>query len=288
MSTKAAALFSIGAGPAVAFTSCMAGAALVALFAARHGREERNDWTAGGVLTAGAMLVFFGHVENYSWVSAAVVAFLLFASRAASGMVDPAWAGALGGLAITFHPIALFCVVPAVLALMVLSRSLWHAWILGLSLIAFPAALFAVCTAAGIEPPAMGWNRFADDPAVFLSMTTALSPGNLATVANRLVLLLSPGILMALLIAAANLRAPAREDWPVLAASIGGLIQLIFLHGKIRPEVQDWDLYAASAFPIAMLAGRALLGPEWSVTRSWCTGCSAAVLLLGVLGNLRG
>jgi hypothetical protein len=72
-----------------------------------------------------------------------------------------------------------------------------------------------------------------------------------------------------------------------VAAALGACVHLFFLHGKIRPEVSDWDLYAPAAFPIALLAGRALRGGEHAPARAWCTGVSAAVLLLGVAGGLR-
>lgn len=288
VATHGARLVGMGTAKAIAFTSCLAGALLVAAISVDRRRGGRDDWTAGALLTTGAMLVFFGHVENYSWVSATVVAFLLVATRVAAGEIAPAWAGATAGLAIAFHPVALFAVAPALLTLAAIGRKPHGVLELATSALVIPLALAFGCLAAGVDPPALGLNRFADDPAVLRTPAAALAPHALFGLANRLVLLLSPGIALALVAGVARAHRPSRESLPLVAAAAGALAQLVFLQGKIRPEVCDWDLFAPAAFPIAMLAGRALRGSDFFSTRLWCTGVSAAVLLLGVLGNLRG
>jgi hypothetical protein len=288
LATRAAAAAGRAAAEGVAFTSCAAGAALVGMLAADRRRGGESDWTAGAVLTSGAMLLFFGHVENYSWVSAAVVVFLALATRAAAGDVGPAWAGAAGGLAIAFHPLALFAVAPATLALAMLRRTRRDVAALLAAAALPPLALVLGAAAAGVDLPRIGLNRFADDPAVLRSPAAAFAPAALAAAANRLLLVLSPGVALALLAGAARARRPSPESWPIVAAAAGAVVHVVFLQGKIRPDVSDWDLYAPAAFPIAMLAGRALRGGEFAITRLWCTGVSVAGLVLGVLGNLRG
>jgi hypothetical protein len=269
---------------AIAATSCLAGALAVASLA-WHARRDGGDGsaTAAFALTAGAALVFFGHVENYSWVSAAILAFLPFAERAARGEAPPLFAGALGGLAVSFHPIATFVVAPALLATSIARRSVSSALALFAGAALPVAILLVACIGAGIVPPSIGWNRFADDPAVVLSFADAFAPRNLALVAQRMALLLSPGIALGLL--AGIGRPVSRDALPIAAASLGSLACFAFFHGKIRPEVQDWDLYAPAAFPLALLAARGLRGAEAVSTRAWCIGVSAAVLLLGVFAN---
>jgi hypothetical protein len=237
------------------------------------------------VLTAGAMLVFFGHVENYAWASAATVAALLLAARAAEGAAGPLGAGAAAGLAVAFHPIAVFPLAPALLGTALAVRRPAFATRLLAGAAAAPLLLVVACAAAGIAPPSLGFNRFGGDPAVLLSPAQALAPANLARVLDRAVLLLSPGVFLALLAALAAPRPPSRGAVPLLAAAAGGVVCFAWFHGKIRPEAQDWDLWAAAALPIALAAGRALRGPDAATTRAWATGVSAAVLLLGVLGH---
>ncbi len=290
LAVRIASALGAGAADAVAFTSCLAGAGLAALTAAHVRRFPEDSLPAALALTAGASLVFFGHVENYAWASAAVVAFLLLAPRTAAGTTGAGRAGLVGGLAVAFHPIAIGAVAPAavVAALSLRARPPAAARLLA-GVAAVPLALVAACLAAGIDPPRLGANAFADDPSVWLSPAHAFSPAHLATLANRLAVLLSPGIAVGLAAALARSGAgvPAAPR-PWLAAAAGSALFLVFLHGKIRPPAYDWDLWAPVAFPWALLAGHALRHPRDAALRAWAWGVSAAVLLAGAWGNRAG
>jgi hypothetical protein len=282
---RVAATLGHGAAAAVAATSCLAGAIAAALLACEARRDPGETWTAALVLGAGASVVYFGHVENYSWVSAATIAFLLLARRAASGDASPLPAGLAGGLAIALHPVAVFAVAPALASVAALRPAPAALARLSTGAIAVPAALLIGGGAAGIAPPVLGLNRFADDPSVLMAPGAALSPAHLAVVGNRLLVLLSPGIALAGLAGLAAVRRPAPASLPLLAAAAGSLVGLLFLHGKIRPHAQDWDLFAPMAVPLALAAARALRAPGAAAARAWCAGVSAATLLLSVLSN---
>ena len=286
--TRGAAALGIGAADAIAFTSCVAGAALATALAAHHRHERDDGATAAFVLTAGATLVFFGHVENYAWASAASVGFLLLAPRVVTGETPASVAGLVGGLAVSFHPITVSVVAPALVAIALARRSVAVAARLAAGAIAIPLALLLGGAAAGIAPPALGLDRFADDPALWLTPARAFAPDAWGDLANRMTMLLSPGILLGLAVGLARLRRPAPTAWPLLAAALGSAGILVFFHGKIRPPVEDWDLWAPVAFPWALLAARAIRGAEWSTTRLWAIGASAAVLLGGAWGNRSG
>jgi len=171
-----------------------------------------------------------------------------------------------------------------VLALLAVARPARTVRLLAAALAA-PALLVAGASLAGMPLPALGANRFADDPHVLLGLARAFAPANLALVLNRLVMILSPGILLALIAGLARAGRPSRATLVALAAAAGAFVHVVFLHGKIRPAAQDWDLYAPAFVPLALLAGRALGRPADRCTRTWAVGVSGAILLGGLLGT---
>lgn len=267
LATHLADFGGIGAREAVAATSCLA-AGWAAWTLARAGTPAV---TAGLVATAGAALLFFGHVENYTWVTAALVAFFVSATEEPE---RPIRTGALGGLAISFHPLAVFQVLPA-LVVFVVRRPRPHSVRALCGLAAIPALLVASAVALGVELPALGPDRFADDPDVWLGPSHWLDAGHLSLVVNRFVAMLSPGILVGL--------AMIRGARPVLLAAVAGaVLHVLALHGKLEPAVLDWDLYAPAFVPFAFLAGDALAREGDRRRNAWVVGVSA----IGVISYL--
>ena len=291
IATRIAEGVGAGALEAVAFTSCLAGAWTAWLLARAGRRGQLSGWEAGAIWTAGAATLFFGHVENYTWVTAALVGFLLCALETEGGGRRTAATGLFAGLAVAFHPLAAFQVLPvlAVLFYRAVRDGARSGWLpaaarLGGGAMVVPMSMLIFAVVMGIEMPRLGLNRFAEDTAVLLGIDQAFSWNNLFSFVNRVVLIGSPGIGLALL-AAATRRRDTRPGSVVLLAALGGAaVHLVFLNGKIEPVVLDWDLYAPAYVPLALIAGRCLSRADDSCTRVWATGLSAALLLIGLRG----
>ena len=286
--TRIAEGLGAGAAEAIAFTSCLAGA--WAMGSLQRHRHELVGWELGALCTAGGATVFFGHIENYSWVTAALILFLLAAVRSVQEKRSLLPLGGLGGLAIAFHPIACLQVVPTLCAVALLRiqggssiRRVVPLLLLGVAVV--PTVLLLASILAGISPPEIGLNRFSHDEQVFLGLREAFSSTNLWRVFNRILLLTSPGILFALFLGALRGGWPRRQTLVVLASCAGALFHLAFFHAKLEPVVRDWDLFAPTYVPLAFLAGRALGRESDRTTRIWATGLSWAILLLGLISE---
>lgn len=231
---------------AVAALSVLAGMVYVAatlyvagLLADRPGERVRYEV---GLLALGSAQLWFGHVENYSLVTAAAFAATALALGHLSGR-NTLWpVGLMGGLAVSLHPQALFT-LPALLLL--LDRRDWPRQALTLSAGSLAAPLLTVLAlrGLGVPWPQMG-NGFAGDNQLFWTLAQALDTAQLADALNNLWLVapLAPLWLITGLSAVAQRRRDVRFGY--LTALAAGLLTYHFSFQNDLPRPQDWDLFA--------------------------------------------
>ena len=197
-----------------------------------------------GLLALGSSLLWFGHVENYSLVTAFSFASVTLALGYLAGRV-PLWlVGLTAGAAVSFHPQALFT-LPALLLL--LERQRWprQMGILALSGAFMPPLTVAMLVGMGVPLPGLD-NGYAGDPQLFWTPAQALAPSQLVQALNNLWLVapLAPGLLIAGLLALA--RPPLRRQRPFryLTGVAAGMLLYHFSFQNDLPRPRDWDLFA--------------------------------------------
>ncbi len=274
---------------AIALLSCLAGIAYIwiawRLSGDLAGDATRRGLAFGMLLSPGAIQLLFGHVENYTLVTVAALGYVWLALRAIRGRTHPALASGILGLAIAFHPQAIF-LIPSLAVLAwegtdwqaSLRRALWLAVGLAIPLL----ALLALARAVGAPPLQIGVNRYADDQQLWLSVGQMLSLGHLADVANNLYLV-APATSALILLLVAGWRPHKREDLLLATATLGVLAYSLAFANKL-PRPDDWDLFAIAAvpvtvwvaqmaatapLPIARRAGPALLAASLCFTVPW-------------------
>ena len=197
-----------------------------------------------GLLALGSSQLWFGHVENYSLVTA----FSMVASALALGYLAgtrPLWgAGLAAGAALSAHPQALFT-LPALL--LMLDRRRWPRQLLVLALTALmvPALTVIMLRAFGVPWPgfAAAW---AGDGQIFWTPLQALAPGQLLDAFNNL-WLVAPALPLVLVAGIGALFRPGlRRDrcfWYTLVLAAGLLVYNFSFQNEL-PRPRDWDLFA--------------------------------------------
>ena len=272
------------AGTAIALVSTLAGAvfwlALLRL-ARRRPLPGAGGWPIWLLLGAtGATTLFFGHVENYAWLTAGTLWTLVLGLEAVTEPARPLWPAALAfGLTSAVHLSAVWLAPAMVVAWAVRAkrRSLWRpALVEGLSGTAVAVAPLAV-VAAGMLVGGAGWGGFSAanfggaDGSLFvplrvtaspLERTTLLSAAHLRDVGNQLLLVAPVGALLALTGWLGKRRDGRRTDggtWVLLAASVGTLAYAFLFNpdmAAFHPRLgalAEWDLFAFAALPVTLL-----------------------------------
>lgn len=199
------------------------------------------------LLALGSSQLWFGHVENYSLVTAAAFSSIVLAAGYLAGRA-PLWAvGLASGLAISFHPQALF-VLPALLLL--LERKQWLRQgliLLGAGLVA-PLLTGLALVGAGAPLPDFT-HGYAGDPQLFLTWPEIFRPDQLLAAGNNLWLIapLAPWLLISGFWAWTQPTLRADRTFRYLTAVAGGLLVYHFSFQNDLPRWRDWDLFAIAA-----------------------------------------
>ncbi|MFN8441711.1 MAG: hypothetical protein U0175_13110 [Caldilineaceae bacterium] len=258
-------LRAIGQPPevAIALLSVAAGAAFLWAIGTistqvAQGRLER--WLLiGALLGLGSTQLWFGHIENYSLVTAAVLCMLAAALRYLQGKAALWGCGLLGGLACSFHPQAIF-VVPGLLWLLDRRRWLGQGLVLVGSGLVFPLLTVLSLLGLGVALPSFD-QGYAGDTQLFWHLNEILMPARLWDMGMNL-LLVAPLLPLWIVLAgwgARHLRHD-RRFWLLATAAFGVLIYHFSFRNEL-PRAQDWDLFAIVG-PVVTLAG-AYAGVRW-------------------------
>ena len=233
---------------AIALLSILAGSLYLwsALYVGRL--LGRTPWNALliviALLATGSSQLWFGHIENYSMVTA--VCFL--STTLAAGYLrgeSPLWpVGLAGGAAVSLHPQAVFT-LPAMFLL--LDRRRWKHQIgtLLLTGMAVPALTVLLLVVLGVQLPSVG-NGYAGDAQLFWTVEQAIAPAQLWQALNNLWLLvpLFPLWLVAGIWAMVDRRTRTDRVLLYLTALSAGLLLYHFSFQNDLPRWRDWDLYA--------------------------------------------
>ncbi|MEZ4865186.1 MAG: hypothetical protein R3C14_27970 [Caldilineaceae bacterium] len=285
-----------GWGPdvAVALLSCAAG--MVFLFAVLLAAHTLRPTVRGrllvvlGLLALGSSQLWFGHIENYSLVTAFTLLSIVLALRYLQGRASLWLVGLASGVAVSFHPQALF---PALALLLLLRSRQWPRQVMTLAL---GGAVGPLLTAGALWWLGAPWpdlrHGYAGDPQLFWRLDQLMQPGRLLDIFNNL-WLVAPLLPLWLLAAVAAWSQPAlRRDQGVryLTGVAAGLLLYHVTFQNDLPRQADWDLFAIVG-PGVTLWGLYLwckLAPQTAVDRSradrlWALGPALSCALLFTL-----
>jgi len=261
--TAAVRPFGLGPDRAIAFMSVLAGGVFVAATwaAARWLTTHllRRVVIAVALLASGASLLWFGHVENYSWATALAFATVVLAVGALQNRA-PLWiVGVTGGAAVSFHPQAAF-VLPALLVL--LRRDRWPRQVTALTLsgLVAPVATVLMLRSLGAPLPTMN-GGFAGDPQLFWTPLQALAPAQLADGLQNLWLIaplwpfwIAGGAVGMVRLWGAGRGARGEDGRTFLLLSVAavGMLCYFFAFQNDLPRPRDWDLFAIVGPPLTL------------------------------------
>ncbi|HID63447.1 MAG TPA: hypothetical protein EYP49_12020 [Anaerolineae bacterium] len=197
-----------------------------------------------GMLALGSSQLWFGHIENYSLVTAMTAVSMALAIGYLRGWAPLGAVGLTSGAAVSFHPQAVFA-LPALLVL--LDRRQWPRQVatLFVSGLIVPVLTVAVLWLAGV-PLFFGEGGYAGDPQLFWTLSQALAPSRLMDALNNL-LLLVPLLPLWLVAGIAALLSPQIRRERVFRyltlVALGFLIYHFFFQNDL-PRHRDWDLFA--------------------------------------------
>jgi hypothetical protein len=257
----------LDAESSVALLNALAGSLFVVVLwssSARLGRTGPARLVSFALpLCGGASQLFFGHVENYTLVSLAMLLFFREGLAMAADKGSFVRAGLLAALALTTHPLAAFLIVP-LLALPFLRpqgatpRDLARFAVAMLPGTLYLVAFYVSCRALGAPPLEIGMNQYGDAP-MFLGLGDAFTARHLWHVMQNYLLTLPAGAVVVLLQRLAEKRPSERDRVALLlvSAALSFLVFALFFHGTLRRR-RDWDLFAPASLPVALLASRLL------------------------------
>jgi hypothetical protein len=233
---------------AIALLSVLAGLVYVAtvFYVARllAGEPGQRACYGVGLLALGSTQLWFGHIENYSLVTAAAFAATALAIGYIHGR-NRLWpVGLAAGLAVSFHPQALFT-LPALLFLLERREWLRQGLVLAVSGLVGPVLTLLIMVAWRVPWPAVN-GGFAGDDQLFLTPAQALDPAQLWDAVNNL-WLIAP--LAPLWLALGGWALTRRSLWQertfrYLTGLAAGLLLYHFSFQNDLPRPQDWDLFA--------------------------------------------
>ncbi|MCD6290784.1 MAG: hypothetical protein J7M34_09810, partial [Anaerolineae bacterium] len=253
------ALIGWDAWHAIALVSCLAGVVYVWI-AWRLASEiaddpQRRGLAFGLLLSPGAIQLLFGHVENYTLVTVTAMGYIWLAMRVLSRRSHPAWAASALGLAVAFHPQAIF-LAPS-LAVLAWANKDWKSRVqaalwLATGFIVPLLALMVLAQAVGAPALQIGVNRYADDTQLWLPLSKMLATSHLVDVLNNLYLVapVSAGVILLLLTG----RWPRERKGIFLAVATLGIVGYSLAFANKLPRPDDWDLFAITAAPVAAWA----------------------------------
>lgn len=256
----------VGAETSVALLNTLAGSVFVVVLWSCSARLADSGagraFAFAFTLCGGLSQLFFGHVENYTLVTLAMLLFFHEGLAVVEGGGSLARAGFLAALALTTHPLGGFLIVP-LLALPLLRtagtrpRELVRFVLAMVPGTLYLAAFYAFCRWLGTPPLELGANRFGETESVFLGLGEALAPKHLWDVLQNYLLTLPAGAAVVLLQRTSQRRAGAadRRAWLLASAALSFLAFALLLHGTLRRR-RDWDLFAPASLPVALLAAR--------------------------------
>jgi len=244
----------LGLGPDVAIAALSVIAGMLYVAAVLEGSRHldlgptRRLLLVVGLMALGTSQLWFGHVENYSLVTA----FSMVATALALGYLAgkrPLWgAGLAAGAAVAAHPQAIFT-LPALLVLLASpgDRRRWprQALTLGASIVVVPILTVLALLAAGVRWPgfAAAW---AGDGQIFWTPRQALTPSQLIAALNNL-WLVAPALPLILVAGIGALFQPGlrrdRRFWYTLVLAAGLLVYNFSFQNEL-PRPRDWDLFA--------------------------------------------
>lgn len=233
---------------AIALLSVLAGivyvAAVIAIvrFLATTRRQQFSYGIA--LLALGSSQLWFGHLENYSLVTAAAFGMMALAVGYTKGQVGLGWVGLAAGLALSFHPQALFA-MPALLLLLERRRWQRHLLVLGSSALVAPTMTVILLWLAGAPLPLFN-QGYAGDPQLFWTLRQAVAPQQLLDALNNL-WLVAPLFPLWLVVGIMGLsRQTVRRDrlFRYLGGVTVGLLVYHFAFQNDLPRWRDWDLFA--------------------------------------------
>ncbi|RIK37900.1 MAG: hypothetical protein DCC55_22850 [Chloroflexi bacterium] len=236
---------------AIALLSVLAGMAYMAavlygaaVLAVDNGQRTRY---LVGLLALGSAQLWFGHVENYSLVTACAFA----VTALAIGYLherNRLWpVGLAAGFAVSFHPQAAFT-LPALLLLLERRDWLRQGLVLAGAGLAGPLLTLLSLRALDVPWPAVN-GGFAGDDQLFLSPAQALAPAQLWDALNNL-WLIAP--LAPLWLVFGGWALSQRTLWQArtfryLTVLAMGLLFYHFTFQNDLPRPRDWDLFAIVA-----------------------------------------
>lgn len=247
---------------AIALWSVLSGLLAVAavLYMAQGLARSRQEWWLWliALFSLGSSLLWFGHIENYSLVTASALAAIALALGYIEGR-NPLWpVGLLAGVAAAFHPQAGFT-LPALAALLAWGN--WRRWqsqclTLGITGAAGPLLTVAAMLALRVPLPGQGGSGIpGGELQLFWTLGQALAPHRLADAFNNLGLVapLWPFLLVGGGMALLGDRSILR-DRRFLYLSLTGLGLLVyhFTFQNELPRYQDWDLFAIVGPPVTL------------------------------------
>jgi hypothetical protein len=280
------ALLSVAAGVVFVWT-------LLGLADWLGGARAARVLVIGLVLTLGTMQLFFGYVENYTFMTLGVLVYLWLALRAVRGEIGLAWPASALALTHAFHPSTLVLAPSLLYVAWLTARSKGQPARTLLALVVpyalTLAGLLALMTTGGHGLSALLGADFpgGGDRRWFVPLCqattrweryTMFSLAHLVDVVNQQ-LLVAPMIWPALGLGLAV----ARRRWPgrdpalrVLALAAGFYLLLALTWNPDYGGQRDWDLFAPAAVPAALLLAYALprLLPEPEALR-----CAAWALI---------
>lgn len=250
---------------AVALLSVLAGmvyiaaALLIARLLVHAPRQRLLLWI--GLIALGSSQLWFGHVENYSLVTAFTYLTVALALAALQGRA-PLWSvGLVAGAAVSFHPQAVFS-LPALLILV--DRKSWPR---RLGILFASGAIVPLLTTMTLirlgAPLPLGGDGYAGDPQLFWTLPQALAPAqwwdailNLWLLVPALPLLLWWGVR-----AWTGPVARADRAFRYLTVLATGLLLYHFTFQNDLPRPQDWDLFAITGPAVALWGMVAAFSP---------------------------
>ncbi len=197
-----------------------------------------------GLWAVGSSQLWFGHVENYSWVTAFSVLATALALGYSEGRNRLGPVGLAAGVAISFHPQAVFT-LPALL--MLIRRKQWRhdTLLLLISGLMPPLSTLVGLRILGVPWPSFG-QGFAGDDQLFLTPAQALAPHQLGDALNNL-WLIAPLTPLWLILGGWGLGQRSlwqKRSWRYLTLLAAGLLCYHFSFQNDLPRPQDWDLFA--------------------------------------------
>lgn len=267
---------------AVALLSVLAGILYVAavlglLRLVAKSRHQQISY-AVALFALGSSQLWFGHIENYSLVTATTFATIVLAIGYLQAQVRLIWVGLVAGLAVSFHPQALFA-MPALLLLCTHRREtnyraptmrtiqrnafLQALFILGSSALIVPTFTVSLLWLAGAPLPRFG-NGYAGDPQLFWRMEEALAPRRVLDALNNLWLIAPLAPLWLVVGGWGFTRANLRQDpiFRYLSVVVAGLLCYHFAFQNDLPRWRDWDLFAITGPALTL----------WGIYSGWGGG----------------